>query len=162
MRITSSLEEMAAARGGRAGRAGMGAPSLQPLNPERIPPLLGKYAKFIGRDLEKIEIVYSAEGTEVLVFGKHGTPFESLDGASLADFRALRSDENSPSEEEKLRAFRNKFELRLNRECSPPPASGKDADLQAFLESLPFRERRAMLMTQKQFQSAYPNGYTAA
>lgn len=149
--------------GGRSGRgAASGAPSLQPLNPERVPPLLGKYAKFIGRDLEKIEIVYSAEGTDVLVYGKEGTPFEGLDGATLADFRAIRTEENAPSEAEKLRAFRNKFELRLNRECNPAPSSGKDEDIQAFLDGLPFKERRAMLMTQKQFSAAYPNGYTAA
>jgi hypothetical protein len=123
---------------------------------------MGKYAKFIGRDLEKIEIVYSAEGTDVLVYGKEGTPFAELDGATLADFRVLRTEETAPSEAEKLRAFRNKFELRLNRECNPAPASGSDADIQAFLEGLPFRERRAMLMTQKQFQAAHPNGLSAA
>jgi len=135
---------------------------MAPLNPERVPPLLGKYAKFIGKDLKKIEVTYSAEGAEVLVYGKEGGPFESLKGVSLADFRAARSEEIAPTESEKLRAFRNKFELRLKKECPKTLNSGSDAAIQAFLDGLPFKERRAMLMSQKQFQGEYPNGYTQA
>jgi hypothetical protein len=154
---------MSAQRGGRAARSGnMGVPSLAPLNPERVPPLLGKYAKYIGKDLEKIEVTYSAEGAEILVYGKEKTPFESLRGVSLAEFRAARSEENAPTESEKLRSFRNKFELRLKRECPKTLLSGSDTAIQAFLDGLPFKERRAMLMSQKQFQAEYPNGYTQA
>jgi hypothetical protein len=135
---------------------------LAPLNPERPPQLLGKYAKYLGKDLEKIEITYNADGLLIGVYGKAGTPYESLENASIAEFKALRQTALQPSTDEKLQAFRNKFELRLNRECNPAPNSGSDADIQAFLNGLGFRERRALLMTQKQFSASYPNGYTAA
>jgi len=123
---------------------------------------LGKYAKYLGKDLKKIEIVYDADGISIGVYGMEGTPYEHLDNSSIAEFKALRQAELAPSNDEKLRAFRNKFELRLNRECNPAPNSGSDTDIQTFLDGLTFRERRALLMTQKQFSASYPNGYTAA
>jgi hypothetical protein len=150
-------------RGGKAPRGGnFGSQSQAPLNPERPPQLLGKYAKYIGKDLESIEIRYSAEGVEVHVNGLKGSDYADLKTATLAEFRAMRSKDIQPTTAEKLRAFRNKYELRLNKECNPAPKSGSDADIQTFLDGLNFHERRAMLMTQKQFQASYPNGYTAA
>jgi hypothetical protein len=136
---------------------------LAPLNPERPPQLLGKFAKMLGRDLEEIRIKYTSDGVTVEVDGVKDTPYAALEAASFAEYHALRKAELEPSEAEKLVAFRNKFELRLNREFpSPGPASGSDADIQAFLQTLNFRERRALLMTQKQFSASYPNGYNAA
>jgi len=136
---------------------------LAPLNPERPPQLLGKYAKMLGRDLEEIRIKYTSDGVTIEVDGKAGTPYASLNDASFAAYHELRREELAPSNDEKLNAFRNKFELRLNREFpTPGPASGSDADIQTFLNGLNFRERRALLMTQKQFSAQYPNGYTAA
>lgn len=134
-----------------------------PLNPERPPQLLGKYAKLIGKSLKSIDISFTADGIEVSVTGMENTPYASLDGASIAEFKAIREKENTPSDAEKLQQFRNKFELRLNREFPEQgPASGSDTDIQQFLNGLPFRERQAMLMTQKQFSARYPNGYTQA
>jgi hypothetical protein len=76
----------------------------------------------------------------------------------------MKQREISPSDDEKLRAFRNKFELRLNEEFPREggPVNGSDAEIQAFLDSLHFRKRRALMMTQKQFSASYPNGYTQA
>jgi hypothetical protein len=136
---------------------------LAPLNPERPPQLLGKYAKMLGRDLEEIRIKYTSDGITVEVDGKAGTPYAGLDSSSFADYHVLRQSALAPTDEQKLQSFKNKFELRLNREFpTPGPASGSDADIQAFLNTLNFRERRALLMTQKQFSAQYPNGYTAA
>lgn len=134
-----------------------------PLNPERPPQILGKYAKLIGKQLKSISITYDADGVNVAVTGMPNTPYADLTEASLADFRRIRERENMPSDAEKLQSFKNKFELRLNREFpAQGPATGSDADLQAFLNGLPFRERQAMLMTQKQFSARYPNGFTQA
>jgi len=136
---------------------------LAPLNPERPPQLLGKYAKMLGRDLEEIRIKYTSDGVTIEVDGMAGTPYEELEGAPFSAYHALRKKELAPSDDEKLASFRNKFELRLNREFpTPGPASGSDADIQAFLNGLNFRERRALLMTQKQFSAQYPTGYAAA
>jgi len=53
--------------------------------------------------------------------------------------------------------------LRINEECpSITVGEEEDADdaIQKFLDTLDFRKRRALLMTQKQFTSAHPNGFT--
>jgi hypothetical protein len=137
-----------------------------PLNPERPPQLLGKYAKLLGKDLKQIVVTYDVDGVNVAVTGMGETPFASLDDAAIADYKAMKQKENTPSDEERLNAFRNKFELRLNKEFpkegTDKPASGSEADIQAFLNRMPFKERRALLMTQKQFSVSYPNGYSQA
>jgi len=135
----------------------------QPLNPERPPQILGKYAKQLGKTIKAIRLVYDAEGVNVEIDGMENTPYAALEGASLAEYKALREAELSPSDEEKLQAFRNKFELRLNLEFpADGPGDGSDASIQAFLNRLPFRQRRALMMTQKQFSAQYPNGYSQA
>jgi len=134
-----------------------------PLNPERPPMLLGKFTKLLGKDLENIKVTYTADGVTVEVNGKAGTAFADLEDEPMAVYKALKASQNAPTNSEKLVAFRNKFELRLNKEFpTPGPASGSDEDIQVFLGTLNFRERRAMLMTQKQFSAQYPNGYAAA
>jgi hypothetical protein len=134
-----------------------------PFNPERPSQLIAKYAKFLGKDLASIDVSYTPEGVSVTVTGAEGGPYADLENVDLAVFKAKRNEVNRPSNEEALQGFRNKFELRLNREFpTPGPASGSDADIQAFLNGLNFRERRALLMTQKQFSASYPNGYTQA
>jgi hypothetical protein len=125
---------------------------------------LGKYAKLLGKDLIKIQVSYDADGVTIGVWGMPNTPYSSLDDSNLALYKAMKQREISPSDDEKLRAFRNKFELRLNEEFPREggPVNGSDAEIQAFLDGLHFRKRRALMMTQKQFSASYPNGYTQA
>jgi len=134
-----------------------------PLNPERVPALLGKYSKMLGKELESFDIKYTTEGVSVKVTGMPGTNYASLKNASLAEYKALKAKESLPTHAEALQAFKNKFELRLNQEFPEKgPTSGKPEDIQTFIQGLPFRQRRALMMTQKQFASQYPNGYTQA
>jgi hypothetical protein len=124
---------------------------------------LGKYAKLLGKSIKTLRVIYDENGVTVEIDGVEGTPYAGLEEASIAAFKAVREKENSPSDAEALRAFRNKFELRLNREFpANGPASGSNADIQSFLDTLPFRERRALMMSQKQFEKNYPNGFTQA
>jgi hypothetical protein len=141
--------------------ASNGMPSL---NPERPPQLLGKYTKLLGTEIGSINVVYTSTGTSVTVY-KIG----STEPMSLSDFKSEKKKGNAPSVAEKARAFRNKFELRLNREfpaatlnamLASDDESALDSSIAMFIETLPFRERRALLMTQKQFASAHPNGYS--
>lgn len=139
--------------------------ALQQLNPERAPPLIAKWQKLLGKDLDRIEVEYKADSVSVYLYGKEGTPYHKEDDESLSipEYRELKARETAPSDDEALRAFRDKFELRLNRPFpANGPASGKDADIRAFLESLDFHQRRAMLMSNKQFKAAYPNGFAQA
>jgi hypothetical protein len=135
------------------------------LNPERAPPLIAKWQKLLGKDLESIEVEYKADGITVSLYGKENTPYHKADNESLSipEYREIKARETAPKEPEKLQAFRDKYELRLNRAFpAQGPASGSDTDIRAFLESLDFHQRRAMLMSNKQFKAAYPNGFAQA
>lgn len=134
------------------------------LNPERAPVLIAKWQKLLGKDLKKIEVSYEADGVSVTLYGMDGSPFHKGGKAlSIPEFRELKQKESAPSANESLTAFKDKFELRLNLEFPKQgPASGSEADIRSFLDGLPFHQRRAMLMSNKQFKAAYPNGFTQA
>jgi len=58
--------------------------------------------------------------------------------------------------------LKRKYELRLNLEFpTPGPASGEEAEIQLWLDTLPMQRRRALLMSQKAFEKAYPEGFRA-
>jgi len=136
---------------------------IPPFNPERPPLLAAKYAKLLGKDLDRIEIVFDATGVDVKVTGTGD--YGNLRSVPFATYKAAKAGHQALSDEERLRTLRNKFELRLNIEFpsgNAGPASGSEADIQAFIQGLPFQQRRALLMTQKQFTSAYPNGFPSA
>jgi hypothetical protein len=148
-----------------AGAIATGARQLQ-LNPERVPALVAKWQKLLGKELEEIQVTYTADGIDVsLTPVKNGPAFsEKADGTtrvvSVAAFKAAKSEKAKPSQEEAKVAFRNKFELRLNK---PFPTNGdlgdgSDAAIQTFLQGLDFADRRFMLMSNKQFKTAAPNG----
>jgi len=121
-------QQHAARRGGgnapRGGgrNAASGTPTTVFLNPERAPPLISKWQKLLGKDLERIEVVYEENGITVHLYGKEGTPFEKKDSEgnlqsfSVADYKATKEEAVKPSEEDAKFAFRNKFEVRLNQE----------------------------------------------
>lgn len=141
------------------------APRQVQLNPERAPALIAKYQKMLGKDLKKIQVEYTSTGVSVWVWGAgemtRRDSNERETAYSIAAFRAAKSEAAKPSDEEALRAFKNKWEIRLNTPF-PADAGLKDADeasIQAFLAERPFNQRRAMLMSNKQFKTAYPNGY---
>jgi len=133
------------------------------INPERVPALAPKYANKIGKSIDSLAVVFSPKGVmvQVTVSGDM-TSSGNAEVIDLATFHQRLGEVNAPSEEQKLRSLRNKYELRLNKEFpSSGPKSGKDADLQAFLDALPFKERRALLMSQKDFEKSYPEGFRA-
>lgn len=149
-----------------AANRGAGPKTIQ-LNPERAPALIAKWQKLLGTDLERIEVVYSADGVSVDLYGMEGTPYQKKDKSggevalSIASFKKLKQEVNKPTATEAVTAFRNKFELRLNIEfpVNSGIETGSDAEIQAFLSTRPLAERRTMLMSNKQFKAAYPNGF---
>jgi hypothetical protein len=78
---------------------------------------------------------------------------------SIPEWERRKALHNQPTQAEKLTAMVRKFELRLNKECVTPPASGSDADIQAWLGKLAWYERKALLMSQKDFSKSYPDGF---
>jgi hypothetical protein len=140
------------------------------LNPERVPALVSKWQKLLGKDLESIQVEYKQDGVSVLLFGLKGTAFEKLDrdgdpeSMTIPEYRKKKEKEQAPSAEDAKFAFRNKFEVRLNREFpgSVSLGDGSETALRAAVQSLPFDQRRVMLMSNKQFKSAYPNGFAGA
>jgi hypothetical protein len=140
---------------------------IQPLNIERLPPLLAKWQKALGTDLESIEIKYTSDGVDVSLTGRHGTPFDggaadqdSVESISPGEYARIKKEQSAPKPAESLTAFRNKYELRLNKEFPAiAPASGSEADITAWLATQPFKDRRALLLSKKAFEKAYPNGF---
>lgn len=157
-----------------AGASNAGAFSSGPrtvqINPERAPALIAKWQKLLGKDLEEIQVKYTAAGVAVTVIPLAGGPSAQADkevagkAISIAAYKAAKSEAAKPSNDEAKVALRNKYELRLNKEFPKTGdlGSGDEAAIQAFLQGLPFHERRAMLMSNKQFKTAYPNGYSPA
>jgi hypothetical protein len=163
--VSANMTE-SSARGGRKAnenRPPMG--GLGFLNPERVAPLVPKYANKIGKTLSKVSIHYSEDGVEVEVETRldgSGAVSTESECVTLAEFHRRVGEANTPTDSERLRQLRRKYELRLNREFpTPGPASGSEPDIQAFIDALPFQERRAILMTQKAFEKAHPEGFRA-
>jgi len=143
---------------GRKAARPMGAPGF--INPEHVPALAPKWANKVGKTVKKLTIEYTETGVTVLVDGKGD--FESQQGVSLAAFAAAIAAANQPSEADKLRSLRNKFELRLNKAFpADGPSSGSEEAIGAWLQTLPFAERRALLMSSKDFEKSYPEGFRA-
>jgi len=177
--VNQQQNNPAAVRGGGAAGRGRGNPrGSNPvaggvtnvlLNPERAPALISKWQKLLGKDLEKIEVVYRADGVSVDLYGMEGTPFyKEKDGdvvsVSVAEYRTLKQREIAPSAEDAKFAFKNKFEVRLNQEFPQGVdlGDGSETALRNAVQALPFEQRRIMLLTNKQFKSAYPNGFAGA
>jgi len=143
------------------------------LNLERVPPLAPKFANQIGKTCTQFRVVYSGTGVTVEVHStispdgrayspdKEGKPAGTWCG--IAEWERRRALKNAPSSEERLSSLQRKFELRLNKEFpySKGPASGEESDIQAWLGTLPFAQRRALLMSQKDFSKSYPDGFPA-
>jgi len=157
-------------RGGGTATANRGAPATVFLNPERAPPLIAKWQKLLGKDLEEIKVIYKEDGVTVELYGKAGTPFENKDkdgdpcSLTVPEFRAIKEKESAPSAEDAKFAFRNKFEVRLNQEfpAGVDLGDGSETALRNAVQALPFQQRRVMLMSNKQFKTAYPNGFAGA
>jgi len=135
------------------------------LNPERPPQLAQKYAGKLGKTCEHIAFVYTKEGVKVLILPM-GDLLQAGDpptGISVADFNQRVAESLVPTDEERLRSLRNKYELRLNEQFpAQGPASGSEAAIQSWLDARPFAVRRALLMSQRDFEKSYPNGFRAA
>jgi len=165
----------AAGRGGGRAPRGRGQGGGNPaapgavmlLNPERAPALISKWQKLLGKDLESIQVEYKADGVAVHLFGMPGTAFEKKDGdgesisITVPEYRDIKAKELAPSNEDAKFAFRNKFEVRLNQEFPQGVnlGDGSEAALRSAVQALPFHQRRVMLMSNKQFRTAYPNGF---
>jgi len=162
------MAENVPARGGRGrGRGvGQGQPGQMGfLNPERVSALAPKYANKIGKTIDKLSIEYTPEGVDVKIESKldqNGRVTTNCESMSLAEFHRRLGESVAPSNDERLRQLKRKYELRLNQEFpTPGPASGSEADIQSWLDTQPFARRRALLMSQKAFDKAYPEGFRA-
>jgi len=145
-------------------QGGSGRPQgLQLLNLERVPPLAPKFANQIGKTCAQFRVLYTASGQSVEVASLVGVDGNLLDTAvwtSIPEWERRRAVRNAPDDEERLSALQRKFEVRLNRAFpAQGPASGSEADIQAWLGNLGFAQRRALLMSQKDFQKSYPGGF---
>jgi hypothetical protein len=141
------------------------------LNLERVPMLAPKFANKIGKTCDGYAIIYTGSGVEVRARTKIGPDGRLLTppvgGAdypmiSLMEFERRVALANQPTAADRLMALRRKFELRLKREFpAAGPTSGSEEHIQAWLGTRPFAERLALLMSQKDFDKSYPEGFRA-
>jgi len=140
------------------------------LNLERVPQLAPKFANQFGKTCTSYRVLFTPKGMTVEVAStissdgrafsltKEGQP--GVEWIALAEWERRRALKNTPSEGERLSALKRKYELRLNREFpTRQPSSGSEEDIQAWLGTLPFAQRRALLMSQKDFAKSYPEGF---
>jgi hypothetical protein len=140
------------------------------LNLERVPALAPKFANQIGKTCLGFRIQFAGNGMIVEVSStvstngrgfspdKDGKP--GCEWIAIPEWERRRALKNSPSEGDRLSALKRKYELRLNREFPVKgPSSGKEEDIQAWLGTLPFAQRRALLMSQRDFLKSYPQGF---
>jgi hypothetical protein len=154
-------------RGGRAGnnaRNPVNQGNL--LNLERIPALSPKFANKLGKTAAGFAVIYSVDGTTVQVqsmLDQNGEKFPPgspgkdprVDKVSLVEYERRVALFNRPSADERLSALKRKYELRLGKEFpSKGPASGEEADIQAWLGSISFEERVTLLKSQKDFEKS--------
>jgi hypothetical protein len=141
------------------------------LNLERVPVLAPKFANKIGKVCDGFAVIYTGSGVEVQVktmLDQNGGMLPPPVGDAhypmipLMEFERRVALHNQPSPADRLAALRRKFELRLRREFPQPgPASGSEEHIQAWLGTRPFAERLALLMSQKDFEKSYPEGFRA-
>jgi len=135
------------------------------LNLERVPTLAPKFANQIGKTVSGFVVTYNADGVDIAaqsLLDANGIKINDADLVSVVEWERRRALHNAPTDEERLTSLRRKYELRLNRAFpAQGPASGREADIQAWLGTLGFAERRALLMSQKDFSKSYPDGFRA-
>jgi hypothetical protein len=145
----------------QGGNRGLAAPQF--LNLERVPNLAPKFANKLGKTAEGYSLKFDMEGFRVVVDSLLNDQGESIDDSeevSLLEFERRVALANAPSNEERLSALKRKYELRLNRAFPDAgPASGAEPSIATWLATLPFAERRALLMSQKDFNKSYPEGF---
>jgi len=134
------------------------------LNLERVPALAPKFSNKIGKVCGGFSVMYESSGTCVKVrswldgkgkFFPMDSGVQKEEVIDLNEFERRNALKNEPSPEERVFALRRKYELRLNKEFPVKgPASGTEADIQAWLGSLPFNERIALLKSQKDFEKS--------
>jgi len=139
------------------------------LNLERVPMLAPKFANKLGKTAAAFAVIYTGSGVEIMVqsmIGKDAESISPVNGVypqvSLVEFERRVALKNQPSTAERLASLKRKFELRLNMEFpSAGPQSGSEEHVQAWLGTRSFTERRALLMSQKDFEKSYPGGFRA-
>lgn len=143
-------------------------PGLGPmLNLERVPMLAPKFANKLGKTASGFAVKYDTEGISVEVsslLNAKGVLEQSLlkepDVVGLIEYERRVALHNTPTESERLASLKRKYELRLMEEFpSSGPVSGTEQDIQAWLGTLPFEKRIALLKSQKDFDKSFPDGF---
>jgi hypothetical protein len=134
------------------------------LNLERPPPLAAKFANALGKSAAGFRLAYAPEGMKTEALCLYDAQGKALNGSgpewvSVPEWERRKALHNQPTEAERRDQMVRKFELRLNKECVKPPVSGSETDIQAWLGSLAWYERKALLMSQKDFNRSYPDGF---
>jgi len=142
---------------GRGNNRGPQGPQL--LNLERVPALAPKFANKIGKTCDGYAVKFDGGGITIMVASKldaNGAFFkEGTDQINLVEFERRNALHNQPSDADRLASLKRKFELRLEKEFPKQgPKSGAEPDIQAWLGTLDWNDRVALLKSQKDFEKS--------
>jgi len=133
------------------------------LNLERVPALAPKFSNQIGKTCAGFCVKFMPEGMTVEALSTVGPDGKDLDKpelVSLPEWEKRRAKRNEPTDAERLNALKRKYELRLMKEFpATGPKNGSEESIQAWLGTLGFAERTALLLSQKDFAKKYPEGF---
>jgi len=119
----------------------------------------------LGKTCTGFKVEYGMSGVLVKansMISADGGLLDAAEWVGIQEWERRRALRSAPSDGERISALRRKYELRLNRPYpAVGPASGSEEAVQAWLATLPFAERRALLMSQKDFSKSYPDGFRA-
>jgi hypothetical protein len=131
-----------------------------------VPALAPKYANKVGKTAAAFAVFYSADGVKVSVQsmldseGKALSPGSPTKGPlwptiNLVEFERRVALHNQPTEAGRLAGLVRKFETRLEKSFpAEGPASGSEADIQAWLGTLSLSDRLALLKSQKDWEQS--------
>jgi len=134
------------------------------LNLERVPALAPKFSNQIGKTCAGFCIKFMPQGMNVEVLSTINTDGVDISGkpelVSIPEWESRRAKRNAPSDSDRISALKRKYELRLGKEFpAKGPQSGSEESIQAWLGTLGFAERTALLLSQKDFAKKYPDGF---
>lgn len=119
--------------------------------------LTAKYKKALEKGkIEAIRLEFTPEGVRAVALKKGGVRTTEADWLPLADALAASKTEVVSSLEDERSYWANKYEVRLDEEA---PASIRNAAseeaLKAAVAAIPFKKRRALQMSNKEFELAF-------
>lgn len=135
-------------------------------NPERPQALVARYQNLITKGkVHAIRVEYTSTGVNVLA-QKTYSPTRDIGIADQGQMPWVALPEacervvSAHTDSDQLSYWRNKYEIRLDEECPIGfGGSGSTEEINRSIDSLEFKKRQALRLSNKEFDKKYPHGW---